>query len=85
MDSGTSATLLRKGSKMVAARVEMIAEINTTTNVSPKDWKITCPLLPPITFRMPTSLLLPMAWAVERFTKLIEAMIKIKTPIKASV
>ena len=64
---------------------EMVAEINTTIKVSPNDWKMTCPLLPPITFRIPTSLLLPMACAVERLTKLIEAISSINIPIKAKV
>ena len=56
----------------------------TRSAASPRNWNINCRRVDPSTFLTPTSFALCMACAVARLTKLIEAMMMIKTAIAAS-
>ena len=54
-------------------------------NDSPRNWMINCLLSPPTTFLIPISLARFTDLATVRFTKLIQAISKIKTAMAESI
>src|ERR1700722_2205249 len=76
---------LTYGRLISASRMEKPSATNMIRQVSANTCKPNCSLLLPMTLRTPASLLRVAARAVDKLTKLIQAMSRISTPIRPRV